>query len=70
MSILRLKNGVKRENCFIIKDGDEMVIDERGIEHAPLHEIKRLYIDSDTGQLVNKSFVKGRGVAAAHGLSL
>lgn len=64
---LAVKNGLKPENCFILKGGDEFSFNKDSAGVSANHEIKKLYLDSDSGSLVDKSLIKSRTLLGMHG---
>jgi len=62
------QQGVKAQNCFILKGGDEFSLSKNAAKISGSYEIKKLYVDSDSGDLIEKSVVKSRMLAGLHGL--
>jgi len=65
---LAIKNGVSSDNCFILNSGDKISFKEgRSFKGEPI-EVKKLYLDSDSNELVDKKIIKSRILAALHGV--
>jgi len=65
---LAIKNGISPENCFILNSGEKMSFKEgRSFKGDPI-EVKKLYLDSDSNELVDKKIIKSRMLAGLHGV--
>ncbi|MFH1222847.1 MAG: ribonuclease J [Pseudomonadota bacterium] len=62
------EEGVRKENCFLLKDGDELSYDKNGISVKSVYEFNRYYIDSTTRDIIEKEIVKERTICAERGL--
>ncbi len=61
------QQGVKAQNCFILNGGDEFSLSKNAAKISGSYEIKKLYVDSDSGDLIDKPVVKSRMLAGLHG---
>ncbi len=64
---LAVDNGVDPGNCFILRGGDEFSFNKDKAFVSNNYEIKKLYLDSDSGTLIDKSLIKTRTLLAMHG---
>ena len=62
------EQGLKAQNCFILKGGDEFSLTKSSGKISGSYEIKKLFVDSDSGDLLEKPLVKSRMLAGLHGV--
>jgi len=62
------EEGVKKDKCFLLKDGDELSYNNGNISVKNMYEFKRYYVDSTTRDLIDKDVLKERAIAAEKGI--
>ena len=62
------QQGIKPHNCFILKGGSEFSLTKSSAKISGSYEIKKLYVDSDSGSLIDKTVVKSRMLSGLHGV--
>lgn len=65
---IAVEEGVKSSNCFILKSGDEFSYNGEIGTVRPVYDIKRFYVDSITGDLVDDIVISERLGVSEHGI--
>ncbi len=65
---LAIKNGVSPDRCFILNSGEKISFKGGHPFKGELIDVKKLYLDSDSNELVDKKIIKSRMLAALHGV--
>jgi ribonuclease J len=65
---IAVEEGVKASNCFILKSGDEFSYNGEVGNVKPVYKIKRFYVDSVTGDLIDDTVVSERLGVSEHGI--
>ena len=65
---IAVEEGVPERNCFILKNGDELLYDGGEAKIRAIHKFNRCYVDAVTGELIDDLVVKEREIVAESGL--
>ena len=64
---LAIQTGIKRENCFILNNGDVLVINKNGIQRKDKVQSGNIFIDSNN-TLVDSNIIKERKLLSEDGM--
>jgi ribonuclease J len=65
---LAVKEGVDPESCYIVKDGNELTYDGVNVNIIPGVVLNKLYLDSNSRDLIGEDVLKERYRAARNGI--
>ena len=64
---LAVQTGVKKENCFILNNGDVLVINKNGVQKKDKVQSGNIYIDSNN-TLIDTNIIKERKLLSEDGM--